>query len=277
MLLAEIGDFSLQGIAPEARWWNVYGPLEWTGEYVDHSSFEILSREMRSRHGISMPEIVPRQDSDSVAPNNILKVSNEVFGLLVADQIHPHMALVRKTDKAVHLGQLLGKANAWTQPWAGHDFADAETARNYCDNSSLVLLNTLRTACNNSALADNTDRIQNYSSDEATSIDTTLSFKEEERKQKETSQMQFRFRQHPSITRGPRVPKPHVESWLDRLTVGNPPDAGKGQSEPPDDIDSSGLSASIIRPTIFSRTPQIRRHSTSSSADERQPAKRAGR
>ena len=216
---------------------------------------------MRNEYGFDIEE-VPRQDSDSGIPNNILEVDNKAFGVLVADQVHPHMVLVRERDKTVHLSQLLGRANAWTQPWADSDFVDAETARSHCDNGSLVLLETLRAACNNSAFDDHTDQIHDFSDEEATSIDTTTIFKREERRrQGGTSDLDFSPERSSRNTAGPTSRNLHIESWVNSRWAGNPPDIGKTQSEPIDDRDSSGLPPSNITPTVFTRASQTKRHS----------------
>ena len=43
ILLAEAGNMTPPSALSNARWWNIYGPRKWTGKYVDHSSFDILS------------------------------------------------------------------------------------------------------------------------------------------------------------------------------------------------------------------------------------------
>lgn len=256
---------------PTARVLNVYGSPKWRGQYIDRSSLQELSGEMRN-HGIDFSCSTFHRTDSRILKQRFLDVDSAKYGILVFDQLHPHMMLVRNRDKAVHFGQLLGNQDAWHGFVSDDEFRALYKAKQYCTSQNLRLSTAM---LDNLDFADVTsweDPMRRDNDDETTSIDTTTSFRETEISQKRGRELQFTFKRRARIEKVTPVPQERLETWVDDL---HDSDVKRERWSSRERSESPEYRSHDIIPTVFIMTSEEPRNA---SRDEKRDGKRkAGR
>lgn len=244
-LVAGILDAIRFDSVPNSRAQSVYGPPKWRGLYIDQPSLQKLPGEMRN-HGIDFSYSTFQRTSSQILEQRFLDVDSVKYSVLVSEQLHPHMVLVRNSDGAIHLGQLLGEPDAWLGSISDHAFCKLDEVKQYC---------TFRNLRRSAAMLDNLYYVDGASwedamlgdvDDEATSLNTTKSLQEEEAFQRQEREMQFTFKKRARTGKGTAGSRERLEAWLDNLygsDVEREPLSRREERENPD-----------IIPTVFTRT-----------------------
>ena len=187
----------------------------WEGEYVPFTSIEHFLNNLEALYEIHIPLSGHHKSNNPQLQSRMLGIDGSKYGLLVADQLHPQMALVRTDDWAIHRDQLLGKPGAW-ENWNDSDvFVPVVEARLLqlspgMQQSSEKLERLSQLVINRSALP-----LSDDDSDETTtSLVTSPSFKEMESALRAETQEQFRFRKRKKIDESAADSEDRVAEWL---------------------------------------------------------------
>ena len=241
-----------------ARTQNVIGHPKWKGQYVDLSRARALLREIPGPIQSELFESPLHQSDSPRLQERFSSVDSTRFSILVFDQLHPHMVLLRNCDEAVHFPQLLGEACAWLKPPSDKDFMDSDQCMQYCQTQnlehSIAMLNYIH-----SVQSSNTAQFMAVADDEdMTSINTTESFEKEEILQK--GELKFRFKKRFKKEGEDAVSDDRLQSWVyDSGGVAEEYTPQRVKSETPE------APSSDIIPTIFTFTKSPERPENATS------------
>ena len=240
---------------------NVIGHPKWKGQYVDSSRVRALLRETPDCFGPELFEPPLHQSDSPKLQERFSSVDSTRFSILVLNQPHPHMVLLRNCDAAVHFPQLLGEAGAWLRPPSDNDFWDSNRCMEYCQAQNLEHCTAVLNYIHLEKSSTITQPMSEVEDEYMTSVYTTESFENEEKFQEE--ELKFRFKKRFRKGKEDAVPENRVERWVhDSGDVFEEPTIQRVKSETPE-----APSPDII-PTIFTKSPD-RPHKAASTLRKR--------
>ena len=190
----------------------VYGP--WEGEYIDFPSFQRISGKIEEMYSMKIRLLDFYQSNNPQMKQRMSDIDGSKYGLLIANQLHPHMVLLRKSDWAVHRDQLFGEPSAWEQWSDDSSYLSMEDARQLCSShrmqQSMTMLDHLPL---NASKVSPVSSIIEDQDESVTSAYTTSSFKKEETEQRDEREEHFMIRKRPKYIESDANLKTRVVKW----------------------------------------------------------------